>query len=118
MALPNTHFGAERIASLLDGKKRIYFAGIGGVSMNSLAHISHLRGHSVAGYDRTASALTAQLEELGITVHYENDPAHVADADMLVYTVAIPDTLPEYREAQRRGIPIVSRADYLGYIEV
>jgi len=116
MALPNTHFGAERIAALLDGKKRIYFAGIGGVSMNSLAHISHLRGHSVAGYDRTASALTAQLEELGIPVHYENDPAHVADADMLVYTVAIPDTLPEYREAQRRGIPVVSRADYLGYI--
>ena len=116
MALENTHFGAQRIGAMLDGKKHIYFAGIGGVSMNSLAHISHLRGFRVSGYDRTPSPLTAHLEEMGITVHYENDPAHVADADMLVYTVAIPATLPEYAEAQRRGIPVVSRADYLGYI--
>ena len=116
MALENTHFGAQRIGAMLDGKKHIYFAGIGGVSMNSLAHISHLRGFRVSGYDRTPSPLTAHLEKMGITVHYENDPAHVADADMLVYTVAIPATLPEYAEAQRRGIPVVSRADYLGYI--
>ncbi len=116
MALENTHFGAQRIAAMLDGKKHIYFAGIGGVSMSSLAHISHLRGYRVSGYDRTPSALTAQLEKLGIEIHYENSPAHVAEADMLVYTVAIPATLPEYAEAQRRGIPVVSRADYLGYI--
>jgi len=116
MALENTHFGAQRNAAMLDGKKHIYFAGIGGVSMSSLAHISHLRGYHVSGYDRSPSVLTAQLEKLGITIHYENDPAHVAEADMLVYTVAIPASLPEYAEAQRRGIPVVSRADYLGYI--
>ncbi len=116
MALPNTHFGAAQIAAWLSCPKKIFFAGIGGVSMNSLARISKLRGHDVAGYDRTPSALTAQLEEMGITVWYENDPAHVGDADMLVYTVAIPADLPEYAEAQKRGIPVVSRADYLGYI--
>jgi len=116
MSLPNTHYGAERLAELINGKKKLFFAGIGGVSMSSLAHISHLRGHTVTGYDRTPSALTAQLEEMGITVWYENDPSHVSDADALIYTVAIPDTLPEYREALRRGIPVISRADYLGYI--
>ncbi len=116
MALPNTHFGVAQIAAWLPSPKKIFFAGIGGVSMNSLARISKLRGHDVAGYDRTPSALTAQLEEMGITVWYENDPAHVADADMLVYTVAIPASLPEYAEAQKRGIPVVSRADYLGYV--
>ncbi len=116
MALPNTHFGAENIAALIDSPKKIFFAGIGGVSMNSLAHISKLRGHTVCGYDRTPSPLTKQLENIGVTVWYDNDPARVADADLLVYTVAIPADLPEYAEAQRRGIPVISRADYLGYI--
>ena len=51
MALMNTHFGAERIAAWLSGgRKKVYFAGIGGVSMNSLAHITHLRGHIAANY--------------------------------------------------------------------
>lgn len=117
MALPNTHFGADKIAQFLTGrKKNIYFCGIGGVSMCSLAHITHLRGHAVSGYDRTPSVLTGQLEELGVTVHYTADPSHIKDTDMLVYTVAIPATQPEYAEAQMRGIPVVSRADYLGYI--
>lgn len=117
MALPNTHYGASKIAQFLSGdKKNIYFCGIGGVSMCSLAHISHLRGHHVSGYDRTPSALTHQLEDLGIEIHYEPDPSHVDGMDMLVYTVAIPATQPEYAEALRRGIPVISRADYLGYI--
>lgn len=116
MALPNTHFGADAIGAWLPSPKKIFFAGIGGVSMNSLAHISKLRGHTVSGYDRTPSALTKQLEEIGIQIWYEADASHVADADMLVYTVAIPETLPEYAEAVRRGIPVVSRADFLGYI--
>ena len=98
MALPNTHFGAD------------------GVSMNSLAHISHLRGHTVTGYDRTPSALTKQLEDIGVQIWYEADSAHVEDADMLVYTVAIPQTQPEYVRAIERGIPVVSRADFLGYV--
>jgi hypothetical protein len=44
MATPNTHFGAENIALMLKDCKSIYFIGIGGINMSSLAHISHLRG--------------------------------------------------------------------------
>ena len=55
MALPNTHHGPKEIAEILKNKKKIFFDGIGGVSMNSLAHISHLRGYEVSGYDRTLS---------------------------------------------------------------
>lgn len=117
MALPNTHYGAEGIAKILsDSPKKIFFCGIGGVSMCSLAHISHLRGHAVSGYDRTPSVLTKQLETFGIPIWYTADASNLGDADMLVYTVAIPATQPEYTEALQRGIPVVSRADYLGYI--
>ncbi len=116
MALPNTHFGAEYIAELMDGKKNLFFSGIGGVSMCSLAYISKLRGHNVTGYDRTPSKATADLEDEGIKIYYEGDPSHVDDVDVLVYTVAISEDNPEYRAAGERGIPRISRADYLGYL--
>lgn len=116
MSIPNTHFGAEKIGAMLTEPRTIFFAGVGGVSMSTLAHISFLRGHRVIGYDRTPSAITKQLEDMGIDVRYESCAENVRGADLLVYTVAIPAELPEYAEARRRGIPTVSRADYLGYV--
>ncbi len=121
MALPNTHFGAEYLYDLFHSAedsrpKHIFFDGIGGISMNSLAHISHLLGHRVSGYDRSESEITRHLEEMGITVYYEADGAHMADCDALVYTVAMPEDNPEYVYAGEHGIPRISRADYLGYI--
>lgn len=117
MALQNTHLGADAIEKMLSGgAKKIFFAGIGGISMCSLARVTQLRGHIVSGYDRTPSDITRQLAESGITVYYEADPAHVEGCHMLVYTVAMPADNPEYAAAQRAGIPCVSRADYLGYL--
>ena len=116
MALPNTHFGAEYIGSLFDGKKRVFFAGIGGISMCSLAYITARRGHTVSGYDRTPSKLTRALEAEGVAVSYEAKAENVEDADILVYTVAIPGDDAQYVRAGERGIPRISRADYLGYL--
>lgn len=116
MALPNTNHGPSAIASMLNGKKNLFFAGIGGISMNSLAHISHLRGFSVSGYDRAPSPITHKLEEMGITVYYESDERHVYDCDALIYTVAMSEDNPEYAYAKKNGIPLISRADYLGYL--
>ena len=116
MAIPNTHFGKGYIGELLTGKKKLFFAGIGGVSMCSLAHISKLRGHEVSGYDRTPSKLTRTLEEADIPVYYESSADHVRDADALIYTVAIPESNEEYKTAGEMGIPRISRADFLGYI--
>ena len=116
MALPNTHYGPEEITRMLRGKRRLFFAGIGGVSMNSLATVSRLRGYEVSGYDRSPSEITAKLGREGITVYYEADADHVKDADALIYTVAMPETNPEYAAAKERGIPLISRADYLGWL--
>ena len=70
MALPNSRLGADKIEQILSGRKRLFFAGIGGVSMNSLAHVSMLRGYDVAGYDRSRTPITEKLESLGIKVYY------------------------------------------------
>lgn len=116
MALPNTHMGPEAIGALLDGKKNLFFDGIGGISMNALAHISALRGHHVSGYDRTPSPITKRLEQAGITVYYTPDPVHMQGCDALIYTVAMGEDNPEYRYAGIHNIPRISRADFLGYI--
>ncbi len=119
LALPNTHYGAEKIKEIIGTTpKKLFFIGIGGVSMCSLAYISKLRGHKVEGYDRTCSKTTVELEESGIKVYYENDPSHIDGCDAVVYTVAIPADTPEYKTALERGIPCISRADYLGYMMV
>ena len=117
MALPNTHLGYEGIRSVMgEGKKSIFFAGVGGISMNSLAQVCALRGHRVSGYDRTKTDITCRLESLGVTVYYESSPEIVENVDILVYTVAMPDDDPAYVRAGELGIPRISRADFLGYI--
>ena len=116
MAIENTHYGAKRIAQMLEGCQSIYFIGIGGINMSSLALISKERGYRVGGSDRAESALTERLRKSGITVY----PSHAAEQtegyDAVVYTVAIPADNPEYVRAKERGIPCISRADYLGYL--
>jgi UDP-N-acetylmuramate--alanine ligase len=94
----------------------IYFLGIGGISMSSLAMLTARRGIRVGGYDRTRSEVTGRLEAAGIVVHDDINPSHLDGFGAVVYTVAIAEDHPEYVEAQRRGLPLISRADYLGYL--
>lgn len=116
MSVGNTHFGAAQIGDLLAAAKRIFFIGVGGVSMSSLAHITKMRGFEVAGSDRRRSRLTEQLEACGITVFEGHSAENVGGFDAAVYTLAIGEDNPEYVRARELGIPVISRADYLGYV--
>ena len=118
MATENTHFGAQEIEKILSTVDSIYFIGIGGINMSSLAHITHLRGIRTAGSDRTKTALTEKLECEGIKINYEHNAKNIEGFGAVVYTVAISPDNPEYAEAKKRGIPCISRADYLGYVMV
>jgi UDP-N-acetylmuramate--alanine ligase len=118
MALKNTHYGAERISDLLSGCKSVYFLGIGGINMSSLAHITHTRGYRVGGSDRTLSKLTERLSAEGIEIFEGHDEKNISGYDALVYTVAVSADNPEYICAKKRGIPCISRADYMGYIMI
>ncbi len=119
MSTANTHEGAAHITALLDACRRrgqsVYFIGVGGVMMSSLALLTHREGFSVLGSDRAHTAVTDSLAAAGITVFdthaAENLPA---DCGLVVYTVAISPDNPEYVAAGARDIPRLSRADYLG----
>lgn len=116
MATENTHFGAERIGRMLRGARRIFFIGIGGINMSSLADITHTLGYEVGGSDRTMTTLTESLAKKGIRVFYGHDGSNVEGYDAVVYTVAISPDNPEYIAAGEKKIPCISRADYLGYL--
>lgn len=116
MAVHNTHFGAQEIARKLANKKAVYFLGIGGITMSSLAHVTHLHGFKVGGSDRTLSPLTERLAAEGIEI-FEGHRAEQLDGyDALVYTVAVSEDTPELVRAKEKNIPVISRSDYLGYL--
>jgi UDP-N-acetylmuramate--alanine ligase len=97
--------------------KRIYFIGIGGIGMSALARYFRFHGKAVSGYDRTATTLTRQLENEGIPVHYEDDPAAAPkDADLIVYTPAVPKDHRELLYYQQNNYPLFKRSDVLGMI--
>ena len=98
MATPNTHYGPERIRALLGNAKHLFFIGIGGVNMSSLAEISLLRGYRVSGSDHAETAITRHLTERGIPVFLTHAAQNLGDADAVIYTVAVPSDNPEYRE--------------------
>ena len=116
MATPNTHYGAEQIGVMLRDVESIFFIGVGGINMSSLAHLTSRRGIRVGGSDRTRSALTERLEREGISIVYEHKKENIDPYDAVVYTVAISPDNEEYLRAKERGIPCISRADYLGYL--
>lgn len=116
MATENTHLGALRIGEALKNCESIFFIGIGGINMSSLAHISKKRGYKVGGSDRTRTALTAKLQDEGIDIFYDHSADNVEGYDAVVYTVAISPDNPEYLRAKELGALCVSRADYLGYL--
>ncbi len=116
MALENTHYGTAAIKKMLSDCESVYFLGIGGINMSSLAHITHARGFRVGGSDRKLSALTSRLASEGIEIFEGHDAKNIADYDALVYTVAVSCDNPEYICAMEREIPCISRADYMGYI--
>ena len=94
-----------------------YFLGIGGIGMSAIARYLHLQGHTVSGYDRTPSPLTAHLQEEGIPVHFDDNPSLIpAHVDQVVYTPAVPTDTAEYQYLLEKGVPIVKRAQFLGQL--
>ena len=102
--------------------KRVYFVGIGGIGMSALARYFVQRGKAVAGYDRTSSGITVDLENMGVAVHYTDDinliPADFRSLNgtLIIYTPAIPAEHTELNFFKNSGFEIIKRAQALGFI--
>lgn len=102
--------------------KNVYFLGIGGIGMSALARYFLHGGYAVAGYDRTPSHLTGELEAEGAAVHYEDDVRLIPEGfldpkkTMVVYTPAVPQDHGEYRYFREHGFCVEKRSQMLGHL--
>ena len=115
MSVHNTPGGAAAIAAALSGAKRLWFIGIGGIHMASLALFA-ARRFSVAGSDTREGEGTARLRAAGIPVTIGHNAAAACAADAVIFTLAVSPDDEEYVAAERAGVPRFSRADFLGYL--
>ncbi len=97
--------------------KRAHFIGIGGIGISALAQYFQDQGTAVTGSDREASPVTELLESKDITVVLEQKAENVPiDADVAVYSDAVPTDNPERVRATELGIPQKSYFEMLGEI--
>ena len=81
--------------------------------MSGIAELLANLGYVVSGSDAKRSAVTDRLQTLGIGVAYGHDAHQVGDADVVVVSAAIGPANAEVREATRRQIPVIPRAEML-----
>src|SRR6476660_5858867 len=98
---------------MLGKTRHIHFVGIGGIGMSGIAELLANLGYAVSGSDEQRSGVTERLASLGIRVAYGHDAANVGDADVVVVSSAVRASNAEVREAARRQIPVIPRAEML-----
>ncbi|MBI5156102.1 UDP-N-acetylmuramate--L-alanine ligase [Candidatus Peregrinibacteria bacterium] len=95
----------------------IFCSGIGGIGLSAYASLQKAAGYTVAGSDRSDSALLQSLREQGIEISLKQDGSALPDAcDLLVYSEAIPADAPERKRARELGIRSISYFQGLGEI--
>ena len=103
----------------IDFKKplHVHFIGIGGFSMSGLAEILLGEHFTISGSDSKPSTLTERLVSLGATIFYPQKASNIINGiDVVVYTAAIHEDNPEFAEAKRQNLPMLSRAELLGQL--
>lgn len=100
--------------------KAVYFIGAGGIGMSAIARYFIHKGLVVAGYDKTPTTLTRQLEKEGMLIHYEENLDEIPQACrnkntcLVIYTPAIPVNHKELIYFRENGFEIEKRAQVLG----
>jgi len=102
--------------------KSVYFVGAGGIGMSAIARYFMNKGMVVAGYDKTPSELTHQLEKEGMKIHYEENIDEIPEAckdkntTLVIYTPAIPADHKELTFFNKNGFDVQKRAQVLGIL--
>ena len=101
----------------LNNIKKVYFLGIGGIGMSALARYFKAMGAEVSGYDKTSTTLTNELIHEGIPVHFDENIALLPkNANLYIYTPAVPKNHKEYEFLIQNEFLIHKRAEVLGLI--
>lgn len=108
--------------SSLNHISHVYFIGIGGIGMSALARYFYSSGKKVSGYDKTPSAITQELQNLGMDVHFQDKGVSIVKefpdkaSTLVVYTPAIPESMGELVCFRESDYHLKKRAEVLGMI--
>ena len=97
-------------------QRKYHLIGIGGISMSAIAQMLKDEGNIVTGSDKSESKQVKILKEKGIDVTIGHDISKVRDADIIIYTAAIPEDDEELVEARKLEKDIYERAEFLGIL--
>ncbi len=112
--MQNSHFGTNFAKSLLQQYKTVYLGGIGGISMEGIAHMLKARGYRVRGCDRLQSGPQFdRFQKAGIAVEPEEQASPVP-GELVVYSLALGEESPLIKKAKHLGLPLISRGECLG----
>jgi UDP-N-acetylmuramate--alanine ligase len=97
---------------------RIHFIGIGGIGLSGLARYFHHHGYQVTGSDIMETSLIKKLRKEGIPVEIPQKAENIDkfNPTLVVYTAVIKPDNPELKRARERGIPTLSRREFLPYL--
>lgn len=99
-----------------------YFVGIGGIGMSAIARYFAANGKNIAGYDKTPTAITSKLAELGVVINFEDIlkevPISFLDRDktLVIYTPAIPENNNQLSYFLHNDFKVLKRSEILGKI--
>lgn len=81
--------------------------------MSGIAQVLLNLGYKVTGSDLYRSAVTDQLRRHGAGIKIGHKADYLGEAQVVVTSSAVRKTNPEVLEAERRGIPVIARAEML-----
>ncbi|WP_445748814.1 UDP-N-acetylmuramate--L-alanine ligase [Polaribacter sp.] len=106
----------------LNSIHNVYFVGIGGIGMSAIARYFVSLGKNVAGYDKTPSQITDDLDDLGVQIHFDDDIKNIPisflnkEKTLVIFTPAIPKNHSELIYFKENNFNILKRAQVLGMI--
>jgi len=96
--------------------KHIFFVGIGGIGMSGIADILLQRGYKVSGSDKELTDITDYLQRKGASIYEGHSAKNLKNVDVLVYSSAVKEDNLERKEAKKRKIQQIRRAEMLAQV--
>ena len=101
---------------MLSSIKRIHFIGIGGIGMSGIAELLHNQDFKITGSDISESPNIDRLRALDIVIAIGHDEKNISEAEIVVYSDAIPKNNVELVAADERDIQSYSRAQMISQL--
>lgn len=96
--------------------QNIHFIGIGGIGISALARFLKEKGFVISGSDIKESKITQELEQEGLNISIPHHKDNVLGKDLVIFSAAIKEENPEFKNAKKLGIKCLSRKEALPLI--